>query len=288
MRVESRDGRALEVHEEGDPDGFPVLVHHGTPMSGLQYAPHVELAREQGIRLVGYDRPGYGGSTRAAGRAVADCVADVTAIADALGFERFASWGISGGGPHVIACGALCDDRLTAIASLAAVAPYDAAGLDWYEGMGEGNHIEFGKVLEGEDALVPFLEEEARGMRAVTPEEMRERIATLLGDEDRAVLTGAFAEYFIECGEHALEPGVDGWVDDDLALVRDWGFDAAAIDCPVLIVQGGADRFVPPSHGHWLAERVPGAEVWLDEDEGHLSLNDHRVPEVHEWLLARF
>jgi pimeloyl-ACP methyl ester carboxylesterase len=286
MRVESRDGRALEVHEEGDPDGFPVLVHHGTPMSGLQYAPHVELAREQGIRLVGYDRPGYGGSTRAAGRAVADCVADVTAIADALGFERFASWGISGGGPHVIACGALCDDRLTAIASLAAVAPYDAAGLDWYEGMGEGNHIEFGKVLEGEDALVPFLEEEARGMRAVTPEEMRERIATLLGDEDRAVLTGAFAEYFIECGDHALEPGVDGWVDDDLAFVRDWGFRVEDVNRPTLVLHGDDDRFVPVSHGRWLAERLPRVEARIDAGEGHLTLIERRMREVNDWLLS--
>jgi pimeloyl-ACP methyl ester carboxylesterase len=286
MRVETRDGRMLEVHGEGDPSGFPVVVHHGTPMSGLQYGPHVELAREQGIRLVGYDRPGYGGSTPAHGRAVADCVGDVAAIADALGLERFASWGISGGGPHVLACGALCDERLIAIASLASVAPYDAAGLDWYEGMGEGNLVEFGKVLEGEEALRPFLEEEASGIRDVTPEEVREWIATLLGDEDRAVLTGAFAEYFVACGEHALEPGVDGWVDDDLAFVRDWGFDLEDVDRPTLLLHGDDDRFVPVSHGRWLAERLPHVERRIDTGDGHLTLIERRMREVNDWLLS--
>ena len=148
--IATADGRALCIHDGGDPAGFPVLMHHGTPSSGFLYPVHDALAREQGIRLIGYDRPGYGGSTRNAGRSVADCAADVSAIADALGLERFASWGISGGGPHVLACAALCDDRLVAVASLAAVAPDDADGLDWLDGMGEENHVEFGKAREGE------------------------------------------------------------------------------------------------------------------------------------------
>src|SRR5438067_8035280 len=130
-------------------------------MSGLPYAPHVELAREQGIRLIGYDRPGYGGSTRAPGRVVADCVRDVADLADELGLERFATWGVSGGGPHALACAALCDGRLTATASLASVAPYDAEGLDWLDGMGEENHVEFGKALAGEETLRSYLESEA-------------------------------------------------------------------------------------------------------------------------------
>src|SRR3954464_11493461 len=133
-------------------------------MSGVPYAPHVELASEQGIRLLGYDRPGYGGSTRSAGRKVADCVDDVTALADALGLERYATWGISGGGPHALACAALCDGRLVAVASLAAVAPYGAEGLDWTAGMGQSNVEEFAAVLEGETAIRPLVETEREGM----------------------------------------------------------------------------------------------------------------------------
>jgi pimeloyl-ACP methyl ester carboxylesterase len=284
--IETPDGRTIEVHEAGDPNGLPVVVHHGTPMSGLQYEPHDALAAEQGIRLIGYDRPGYGGSTRAPGRDVASCAEDVHTLADALGLERFASWGISGGGPHVLACSALCDERLTAVASLAAVAPYEAEGLDWFEGMGEANHVEFGKTLEGEDALRPFLEKEAEGMISVSPEQLAESIITLLGPEDQAVLNGAFAEYFVEAAKHAFAAGVDGWVDDDLAFARPWGFELSSIRRPVLLLQGEDDRFVPGSHGRWLAARVPGVEARITADDGHLTLIERRMREVNDWLLS--
>src|SRR3954447_785740 len=108
--IDLPDGRTLELHELGDRDGFPVLAHHGTPGSGTLY----ERWGTPGVRLVAYDRAGYGGSTRNPGRSVADVVGDVHAIADALGFERFATWGLSGGGPHALACAALCDERLVA------------------------------------------------------------------------------------------------------------------------------------------------------------------------------
>jgi pimeloyl-ACP methyl ester carboxylesterase len=283
--VATPDGRTLEVHEDGDPGGLAVVVHHGTPMSGLQYEPHVTLAREQGIRLLGYDRPGYGGSTRAAGRTVADCAADVHAIADALELGRFASWGISGGGPHVLACAALCDERLTAAASLAAVAPYGAVGLDWYDGMGSENHVEFAKALEGEEALRPYVEEHAL-QHTRTVDDLVNGMTTLLGDEDRAVLTGRLAEYFLECDRHAFEAGVDGWVDDDIAFTVPWGFEPAAIARPVLLLQGEDDRFVPESHGRWLAERIPGVEARITSDDGHLTLVERRMREVNEWLLS--
>ena len=276
----------LELHEAGDPAGFPVVMQHGTPMSGLSYPVHDALAKEQGIRLIGYDRPGYGGSARRPGRVVADCAADLDAIADALGLERYGSWGVSGGGPHVLASGALCDERLVAVASLASVAPWEADGLDWLEGMGEENHVEFGKALEGEDALRPYLEEQAEGVRSASPDDLLRLMETLLGAEDRAVLTGGFARFMLETDLHALAPGVDGWLDDDLAFARPWGFDLAAIDRPVLLVHGDDDRFVPVSHGRWLAERIPNVEARIDAGDGHLTLFERRMREVNEWLLA--
>ena len=274
------------MHEGGDPRGFPVLMQHGTPASGLLYGAHDELAHEQGIRLLGYDRPGYGGSSRHAGRRIADCAADVTAIADALALERFGSWGVSGGGPHVLACAALCDSRLTAAASLASVAPIDADGLDWLEGMGEENHVEFGKTREGEAILRPYLETEAAGILAAEPEELVQVMETLLGPADRAVLTGAYAAYLLDADRHGIEPGVDGWVDDDLAFDSAWGFDLSAINRPVLLLHGADDRFVPVSHGRWLAARVPGVEARIDPSDGHLTLFERRLREVNEWLLA--
>jgi pimeloyl-ACP methyl ester carboxylesterase len=284
--IETKDKRTLDVHEAGDPNGFPVLFHHGTPQAGLPYASHADLAVEQGIRLIGYDRPGYGSSTRAENRRVADCVADVTEIADALHLDRFAIWGISGGGPHALACAALCDDRLAAAASLAAVAPYGADGLDWLEGMGEDNHIEYGKVLDGEGALRAYCEQVAEEMRAAQPEELVQLLDSLLGPEDRAVLTGRVAEYMLECARHGLEHGVDGWVDDDFAFIEPWGFEVDDITRPLLLLHGDDDRFVPASHGHWLADRIPGVEARIDPADGHLTLLERRMREVNAWLLS--
>lgn len=276
------------IHEGGDPGGVPVLMHHGTPGSGLLYAGHDALAREQGIRLIGYDRPGYGASSRHAGRAISDCVADVEAIADALGLERFASWGISGGGPHALACAALCSDRLVAVASLASVAPYGAEGLDWLAGMGESNVEEFDAVLAGEAALRPLLERDRDELLQAMPEMLVSAWETLLGPEDRAVLSGELAEFLVDSCAHGLQPGVDGWLDDNLTFVRDWGFELGAIDRPVLLLHGDDDRFVPVSHAHWLAERIPGVEARIDARDGHLTLLERRVREAHEWLLERF
>jgi pimeloyl-ACP methyl ester carboxylesterase len=133
------DGRMLAVEESGDPAGRPVLVHTGTPGSRHLYGPVVRDAAARGLRLISYDRPGYGGSSPQPGRTVANCAGDVRAICAELGIDRLAMWGMSGGGPHVLAYAALLPDLVTAAASLASVAPYDAEGLDYYAGMGEEN-----------------------------------------------------------------------------------------------------------------------------------------------------
>ena len=280
--VQAADGRTLQVHEAGEPDGLPVIVHHGTPGSGVPY----DRWLTPGVRLIAYDRAGYGGSTRNRGRAIGDVVADIEAIADALGLDRYATWGISGGGPHALACAALCGDRLTAAASLAGVAPWGADGLDWHAGMGEDNIKEFDLVLAGEEALRPATERDRDQMLALSAEEMRQVFDTLLGDIDRAALTGPLAEWLHGNTAHGLAPGADGWIDDDLAFVAPWGFEVGDIARPTLIVHGSDDRFVPVSHGEWLAARIPGAEAWIDDVNGHLTLLQNRVGEVHEWLLS--
>jgi pimeloyl-ACP methyl ester carboxylesterase len=139
--IEAGD-RALRVLEDGDPGGAMVLLHHGTPGSGRIHPPWAQDAAARGLRLVTYDRPGYGESARDPGRTVASAAADAAAIADALGAERFATWGTSGGGPHALACAALLGDRVVAAATLASPAPR-IDGVDFLGGMGEDNAREF-------------------------------------------------------------------------------------------------------------------------------------------------
>ena len=284
--IATRDGRSLTLYEGGDAGGLAVIVHHGSPSSGLLYERWLDHAAANGIRLVGFDRSGYAGSTRHRGRSVSTAASDVEAIADVLSLERFATWGISGGGPHALACAALCGDRLTAAASVAGVAPWGAEGLDWLAGMGEGNVTEFGAVLEGEDALRPLLDRQRAAMLAAGPEELTGVLGSLLGDADRAVLFGGIAAWMDAAHRNGLRDSADGWLDDDLAFVAPWGFEPGAVTRPVLIVQGGDDRFVPRSHGEWLATNVPGADAWIDDADGHLTLIERRISDVHGWLLA--
>jgi pimeloyl-ACP methyl ester carboxylesterase len=286
--VAAGDDRTLTVYEGGRPDGSPVFTLHGTPASGLPYERHLELAARQGIRLVSYDRSGYGGSTPRPDRAVVDAADEVAAVADELGIERFAVWGISGGGPHALACAARLGGSVAAVASLAGVTPYPIDGLDWMEGMGDANIEEFGLALEGRERVTPWIEEHAEEIRRASADDLAATMRTLLGPPDLAVLTGDFAEFLLENNKLALAGGVDGWVDDDLAFTKPWGFELNEIEVPVLILHGRTDRFVPFAHGEWLAEHVPGAEPWLTDEDGHLTLFANRVEAVHEWLLTRF
>jgi pimeloyl-ACP methyl ester carboxylesterase len=274
--------------EGGDPAGPAVVVHHGTPMSRLLYGPNVTDAETRGLRLIGYDRPGYGDSTPQPGRTVADAATDVAAIADALGIDRFATWGISGGGPHALACAALLPERVVAGASLAGAAPYDAEGLDFLAGMGEGNVKEFGLILEGRQKLEPFLRAERDALLAAGREGLAEAMRTLLTPVDAAAFTGETAEFLFESLQVGSAERIDGWLDDDLAFVKPWGFSVEQIGVPVLLWQGAEDRFVPLAHGEWLASCIPTCEAHLSPDDGHITLLVRRVSEVHEWLAAAF
>lgn len=286
--VEVGGGRTLTVYDAGDPDGAPVLFHHGTPSSGAPYDAHVRLALEQGVRFVSYDRSGYAESTRDPGRDIAAVAGDAVALADALGIGRFATWGLSGGGPHALACAALAPDRVAAVASVAGVAPYAAEGLDWLAAMGEANVAEFGAALAGEEVLRPALEAEAAGLAATSTEELIAAMSTLLSPPDVAAVQGPLGEYLLGSFTRGLARGVDGWVDDDLAFTRAWGFDPASIEAPVLVVQGRQDLMVPGGHGDWLAARIPGAATWFSGNEGHLTLfRPDSVRRLHDWLLER-
>jgi pimeloyl-ACP methyl ester carboxylesterase len=285
--IQSAEGRALAVSESGDLDGYPVLVHMGTPNSRRLYGRNVTDAAARGLRLISYDRPGYGGSAAQPGHRVADCAADVRAICAALGIERLAMWGISGGGPHVLACAALLPDLTSAVASLASLAPYGAEGLDWFDCMGQLNVDDIRLMLADEPAARAKMDEDREEFLAASPEELAEGMKSLLSPVDEAVLAGEMGDYLVYSMREGLAPGSQGWWDDSLAQVRPWGFDLAAISVPVLLLHGRPDQFVPFAHGEWLAAHVPGAEAWLLDDEGHLSLMEHRVGDVHAWLASR-
>ncbi len=281
------DGRTLAIEEAGDPNGHPVLVHEGTPNSRHLYPPTAIDAAVRGLRLISYDRPGYGGSTPQPGRTVADCAADVRAICAELGIGRLAMWGISGGGPHVLACAALLPDLVSAVASLASLAPLDGDGLDWFAGMGELNADDTRLFLRDREAARAKLEADREEVLEASPADLAGRLRTLLSPTDAAVLNDGLADFLVYCEHEGLAPSVEGWWDDGVAHCTPWGFELSAISVPVLLMHGRQDQFVPFGHGQWLAAHIPGVEARLFDHDGHLTLLTNRVPEVHAWLKDR-
>jgi pimeloyl-ACP methyl ester carboxylesterase len=270
--IEVDGGRLIELLETGPADGPVVLFQHGTPGSVLQEGLLSRSVHARGWRLVTFSRAGYGGSSRAPGRSVADVVVDCRAVLDAVGAKTAMVAGTSGGGPHVLACAALLPERVSAALCIAGVAPYDAQGLDFLAGMGEENITEFGAALAGAEALRPYLETEADGLRTIEGAQIVDSMATLLPEADRACLTGEFADEAAASFRYGLARSVDGWLDDDLAFCRPWGFDLSTITVPVSLWQGDVDLMVPFSHGQWLSEHIPGVHAHLEPGEGHLSI----------------
>jgi len=270
--VDLPDGRLLEGWASAESGRPAVLFHVGTPSAGTPFAPLVDAAQARGYGFVTYSRPGYAGSTRLEGRSVADCARDVATLLDARSLERVAMVGWSGGGPHALACAALLPDRVSAAATLAGVAPWDAEGLVWLDGMADENLEEFAAAVDGEDALLRFLERIVGDRVDVTAESLAAGLGGLLTDVDRAAFTGEFAEFLAETNRAAISTGPWGWLDDDLAFARDWGFALADIGVPVTVWHGGHDAMVPTPHGEWLARHIPGARRRIFGDEGHLSL----------------
>lgn len=284
-RISTGDGRALQVQEGGDPAGRAVLVQHGTPGSRSLFDGDVQRAERQGIRLISYDRPGYGGSTSQPGRTVAACAEDVAVIAGELGIERLAVWGLSGGAMHALACAALLPSLVPAVAVLACSAPWKADGLDYFAGMGQLNIDDMTLMLDDPVAAREKYESDRLELLATTPDALLEQLRTLLAPVDADVFTGERAQYRIESWRSGLEPGADGWWDDEAAFFAPWGFELGLIRTPVLLLHGRHDRFVPFAHGEWLSRHIPGVEARLTEDDGHLTLVTRHLDEVHAWLL---
>ena len=257
------EGRTLHVYDTHPNDAdnrLAVFWHHGTPNVGAPPEPLFAAAERLGIRWVSYDRPAYGGSTPSPGRDLASAAARVSGIADALGIDRFAVMGHSGGGSHALACGALLGERVLGVVSVAGLAPFGAEGLDWFAGMAPSG--------------VASLRAAARGRAA------KERYEASAGEQDPgfipadlAALSGAWSWLGDVVGP-AVEGGPGGLIEDDLAYVAPWGADPARVTAPTLLLHGGRDRVVPASHGGWLARRCPSAELRLFPHDGHISVLD--------------
>ncbi|HLU55489.1 MAG TPA: alpha/beta hydrolase [Pseudonocardia sp.] len=261
------DGRDLCVHDTGDGD-VTLVWHHGTPQTGALYEPLLGLARERGIRLVSYARPGYGGSTPRPGRTVGSAGDDLAEVADVLCLDRFAVMGSSSGGSHALACAALLPDRVTGVVCFAALAPFTGDDA-WFDGMRDDGALR--AAVAGRAAQARYGEQYGFDPACFT-------------ESDIAALAGTWVAMGVDAGT-AGRAGPDGQIDDDVALVTDWGADLAAVEAPVLLVHGEQDRVVPVAHALQLTRCLGQSELWLRPDDGHISVLE-ACPQAMDWLLA--
>jgi pimeloyl-ACP methyl ester carboxylesterase len=299
IRVMNGD-RVLAVQWWGDPEGHPVFLMHGMPGSRIGPRPRGIMLERMGIKLISYDRPGYGMSDRHPGRTVASAGEDVERIATELGIEKFAVVGRSGGGPHALACAARLPNRVQRVAVLVSPAPPDAAGLDWSKGMGRLNTDDFADVdRDIADASAGATPEAVNlALRAAAiredPDSLIRHLQPELSATDRRFVEDrAIRNLLLATYTEAVREGSSGWIDDAVALRSPWDFKFGDVLCPVLLWHGGEDRFAPASHTVWMAERLRSArgrlnmdEIVVQIDEGVAHFGAFEVfPEVLTWLI---
>lgn len=271
-------GRTIELLENEVESERAIFFHHGTPGSSIVWQSWLSQFAYSGIRVFATSRAGYGQSQRQIGRRVVDISDDVTQICDFYGIRSFVSIGWSGGGPHALST--TLDSRCKGVVTLAGVGQFGKPDLDFLAGMGPENIDEIGVALQGESALQEWMKTNASSMQQVSGSQIRESLGGLIGSADKAVLEGSFAEEMAAAMRFGLAEGFTGWIDDDLAFVRDWGFDLGAIKLPVIIWQGDDDFMVPRSHSRWLNAVIPGSELRFAPGEGHISLTVKGKPEI--------
>jgi pimeloyl-ACP methyl ester carboxylesterase len=271
QQVRDPDGRTLSVESLGDPDGKPVFLLHGTPGGRGGPRPRGIVLSRLGIRLISYDRPGYPGSDQVPGRIVASAAEDVRIIADYFKIERFSVVGRSGGAPHALACAALLSDRVISAVALGSLAPYDAEGLGWTDGMAKSNVRAYRYANTGQyDALRAMLEKQAERVSKGS-EGLLNALWSEMDNHDKEVvddfvLRRIIADIHVEALSNNC---IDGWIDDVIAQSRPWGFEPAKITVPVKLWGGQDDVFSPVGHTYWLAGRINDAEVEIEDGKAH-------------------
>lgn len=272
------DGRKLELQIAGTPNDKAIVFHHGTPGASNTWTSWMHEVDRLGGFTFSYSRPGYGQSNRHEGRTVLDNASDISEVLELLGITKIVSIGWSGGGPHALADSTLPQSQ--GVISIAGVGAYGADDLNFLEGMGEENHVEFGAAVQGLAAIEEWMKQYSPDIAAVTEDQIIEAFGGLIGEADKKALIDGAAEETAASYRKSLEVSYYGWLDDDLAFVQPWGFDIGKISVPVELWQGNDDFMVPHAHGYWLEKHIPGAKLVFVPGEGHISLGASKRTDI--------
>lgn len=266
------DGRTLGYAEYGPSDGDPLVFCHGTPGSRYTRHPNGSFLEERGIRQVTLDRPGYGQSTYDSERELLDWPEDVREVADTLGFDQFAIAGISGGGPHALACAARIPERLTGVAILNGMGPLDAPGAT--DGMALKNRLAF--KISGLPIISRVQTWLAVRQIRKDPDTVIDALGDSFADVDEQVLQRPEVRAMLRQDlSEAVRQGTEGWRREDRILARSWGFELAEISTHVDLWHGELDMNAPITMGRYVADQLQSCTAHIYPDEGHLLMVDY-------------
>jgi pimeloyl-ACP methyl ester carboxylesterase len=270
-------GRKLAYTEHGDPHGAAVLYFHGTPSTSVEWRlwDADELCRRLGLRVVTVDRPGVGGSDHQPGRRMSDWPADVVALADHLGLDRFAALGYSGGCPYAVACAALLPERVTQAVLVGVVGPFDEPGLT--DAMTPRN-LQLMKTCRDRAALGRLLLRLMALLARAAPRRFVQQALAALPTPDQAVLVQADRqEMFLDLLRDTQRTGPAGAQHDMALMASPWDFDPAAVRAPVLLWHGAADHNATVAMAQHLDTVIPNSTLTLEDGDGHLSIVTHHA-----------
>ena len=281
-RLTLKDGRTLAWREYGPPDGRPVLRFQGTPGSRMAHHPHEDSYDKLNARIISFDRPGYGASTRLPGRGIAQIADDGAELLDHLGLDVVHSSGQSGGGPHVLAFAARHPHRARAITVVVGAAPLEQADIDALIGLNRDAYYAARESWEAEHRLlVPvreqLLADPLGGFKAIMDKAPPADV-DVMNDPD-------WQRVFVDDIREALRPNAEGWADEGVALTNDWDFDVADVKTSTVWWHGEHDANAPLSAVRRLLEKMEGVELrtW---NAGHLE-SYRRHDEILSELLSR-
>ena len=262
-------GRRLGFAQYGDPVGWPVLLFQGTPTSRL---PHNPIDTSVPARLIIVERPGFGRSDFQSGRRLLDWPQDIAELADHLRIERFSVVGVSGGGPHALACGVTLSDRIRRVGVVSGVGPLEASGAT--DGMARQRKA--GALVARR--LAPLLRPIFWAIRnpARNPERFIQRFSAGFSSSDRALLEDPAiralrARSYVE----ATRQGVRGFAYEVALLTRPWGFQLSDVACEVLLWHGDQDASTPMSMALHVARSLPRCRAHYFDGEGHFVAARH-------------
>lgn len=266
-------GRSVMVRVAGDEDGFPVVHCHGTPGSRLEVSFGDEIAHQQSIRIISFDRPGYGQSDPASS-SLGLVAQDVESIVDALRVGQFATLGWSGGGPFALAVAAAMSDRVTHVGVSGGLAPVQQMP-GAREELSENDLRALAYLPDEPDrAAAQFLEDNKvflDTMMSARNDPTAPWIDWQWGESDADAITDQQVRDALFVSFHEAlrqSPAAIAW--DNVAFIGPWGFDFADVASPVHLWYGDRDLMAPSSNGTWLAQHLPNAELVVFEGEGHL------------------